>query len=312
LKYLIHRLAQTFVVLIGITLITFLLMNVVPGDPIVLMLGQRADPATVDKVRHDWGLDKPLYEQYYNFVKGAVRLDLGRSYFTKELVFDFLARRFEMTARLAVFSYLFAVVTGVFTGVVAAVNRGRWLDSTLMAVSILGISAPSFWVAILLQIVFGIWLDWLPITGLDTPAAFVLPCFTLGSRFSASIARFTRTNMLDVVSQDYVRTARAKGLREQIVILKHAFRNALIPVITLSGMQIGGLFAGAMFVETVFSIPGIGKATVDAMIQRDLPVLQGCVMYIATVFVIVNLVVDFSYALIDPRIRVSARKGAKA
>jgi peptide/nickel transport system permease protein len=301
---------QTIVVLIGITLITFILMNVVPGDPIAFMLGQRADPATVERIRHDWGLDKPLYVQYLNFVLKAVRLDLGRSYFTKEDVFTTLTRRFGQTARLAVVSYLFALAVGVSAGVFAATKRGEWIDTALMAVVALGISAPSFWIAILLQIVFGIWLDLLPITGLDTPAAYVLPCFALGSRFASSIARFTRTSMLDVISQDYVRTARSKGLKERVVIFKHAFKNALIPVVTLSGLQLSLLFTGAMFIETVFNIPGMGRLTVESMLQRDLPVLQGCVMYIAVVYVIVNLIVDFSYAVIDPRIRLASERGA--
>nr|WP_296044754.1 ABC transporter permease [uncultured Blautia sp.] len=302
-SYTLKRLGQTFLVLIGITLITFLLLNVVPGDPVAMMLEKRADEVTIAKVRHEMGLDVPLPEQYVNFVKGAVKLDFGESYFTKEVVTDAIVRCFEVTVKLAAMSFVFAVVLGILCGMIAAVYRGKWIDSALMTLSMVGVSAPSFWIAIILQIVIGLKLDLLPISGFDGPLNYILPSIALGTRYAGSIARITRTSMLDVIKQDYIRTARSKGVKESVVIMKHALKNAMIPIVTLVGTELGNMLTGSMLIEKVFSIPGIGKLAVDAMSNRDLPLLQGTVVYIALVFVIVNLVVDLSYALIDPRIR---------
>lgn len=303
LGYTIKRISQTMLVLLGITLITFILINVVPGDPVKLMLEKRADDETIARVRHELGIDKPLPDQYISFLKGVIKLDFGKSYFTKEPVKDALTRSFAVTIKLALVSYLFAVVIGVACGILAAVNRGKPLDSILMTFALTGISAPSFWIAILLQIFFGLKWDLLPISGFDTPACYILPGIALGTRYAASIARITRTSMLDVIKQDYIRTARAKGLRENVVILRHAFKNAMIPIITLSGLQLGYMLTGSMLIEQVFSISGIGKLTIDSMVSRDLPMLQGAVVYIASIFVITNLLVDISYAFVDPRIR---------
>lgn len=308
-QYILKRLGQTFLVLIGITLITFLLLNVVPGDPVAMMLDKRADEATIEKVRHEMGLDVPLHEQYIDFVKGAVKLDFGTSYFTKEVVTDAIVRCFKVTVKLAAMSFLFAVVLGITCGMIAAVYRGRWIDSTLMTLSVVGVSAPSFWIAIILQIVIGLKLDLLPISGFDGPLNYILPSIALGTRYAGSIARITRTSMLDVIKQDYIRTARSKGVKESVVIMKQALKNAMIPIVTLVGTELGNMLTGSMLIEKVFSIPGIGKLAVDAMSNRDLPLLQGTVVYIALVFVIVNLVVDLSYALIDPRIRYGKGEG---
>ena len=308
-QYTLKRLRQTFLVLIGITLITFLLLNVVPGDPVAMMLDKRADEATIEKVRHEMGLDVPLHEQYIDFVKGAVKLDFGTSYFTKEVVTDAIVRCFKVTVKLAAMSFLFAVVLGITCGMIAAVYRGRWIDSALMTLSVVGVSAPSFWIAIILQIVIGLKLDLLPISGFDGPLNYILPSIALGTRYAGSIARITRTSMLDVIKQDYIRTARSKGVKESVVIMKHALKNAMIPIVTLVGTELGNMLTGSMLIEKVFSIPGIGKLAVDAMSNRDLPLLQGTVVYIALVFVIVNLVVDLSYALIDPRIRYGKGEG---
>ena len=308
-QYTLKRLGQTFLVLIGITLITFLLLNVVPGDPVAMMLDKRADEATIEKVRHEMGLDVPLHEQYIDFVKGAVKLDFGTSYFTKEVVTDAIVRCFKVTVKLAAMSFLFAVVLGITCGMIAAVYRGRWIDSALMTLSVVGVSAPSFLIAIILQIVIGLKLDLLPISGFDGPLNYILPSIALGTRYAGSIARITRTSMLDVIKQDYIRTARSKGVKESVVIMKHALKNAMIPIVTLVGTELGNMLTGSMLIEKVFSIPGIGKLAVDAMSNRDLPLLQGTVVYIALVFVIVNLVVDLSYALIDPRIRYGKGEG---
>jgi peptide/nickel transport system permease protein len=303
LSYTLKRLCQTIFVLIGITLITFILLNVVPGDPVAMMLDKRADEQTIEMVRHAMGLDVPLPQQYLNFLKGAIHLDFGKSYFTNEVVTDALVRAFMVTAKLAAMAFVFAVVIGVICGVVAAVNRGKWIDSLLMTLSMVGVSAPAFWVAIILQIVVGLKLDLLPISGFDGIPNYILPSIALGTRYAGSIARITRTSMLDVIKQDYIRTARAKGVTERLVIMKHALKNAMIPIVTLVGTELGYMLTGSMLIEKVFSIPGIGSLAVDGMTNRDLPLLQGTVMYIALVFVVVNLIVDLSYAFIDPRIR---------
>ena len=299
LSYTAKRLVQTVFVLFGISLITFILLQVVPGDPVALMLEKRADPETIAKVRHELGLDLPIYVRYLNFIKGAVHLDFGTSYFTKEVVSEALFRCFKVTVKLACMSFIFAAIIGIPSGIFSAVKRGKGVDTLVMVLSIVGVSAPAFWVAIILQIIFGLKLAVLPISGFDTVASYVLPSIALGARYAGSMARITRTSMLEVMGQDYIRTAKAKGVRRWGVIMK----NALIPIVTLVGTDFGYMLTGSMLIEKVFSIPGIGKLAVDAMSNRDLPLLEGTVMYIAFVFVIVNLIVDLSYAFLDPRIR---------
>ena len=303
LSYTGKRLLQTIFVLLGISLITFVLLQVVPGDPVALMLEKRADPETIAKVRKELGLDLPYYIQYLNFIKGAIHLDFGTSYFTKEVVTDALIRCFKVTVKLACMSFIFASVIGIPCGIFAAVKRGKGIDTVVMVLSIVGVSAPAFWVAIILQILFGLKLNVLPISGFDTPASYILPSLALGARYAGNIARITRTSMLEVLGQDYIRTAKAKGAMRWAVILKHALKNAMIPIVTLVGTDFGYMLTGSMLIEKVFSIPGIGKLAVDAMSNRDLPLLEGTVMYIAFVFVVVNLIVDVSYAFLDPRIR---------
>ena len=303
LSYTGKRLLQTIFVLLGISLITFVLLQVVPGDPVALMLEKRADPETIAKVRKELGLDLPYYVQYLNFIKGAIHLDFGTSYFTKEVVTDALFRCFKVTVKLACMSFIFVSVIGIPCGIFAAVKRGKGIDTVVMVLSIVGVSAPAFWVAIILQILFGLKLNVLPISGFDTPASYILPSLALGARYAGNIARITRTSMLEVLGQDYIRTAKAKGAMRWAVILKHALKNAMIPIVTLVGTDFGYMLTGSMLIEKVFSIPGIGKLAVDAMSNRDLPLLEGTVMYIAFVFVVVNLIVDVSYAFLDPRIR---------
>lgn len=303
LSYTAKRLVQTIFVLVGISLITFVLLQVVPGDPVALMLEKRADPETIEKVRHELGLDLPYYVQYLNFIKGAVHLDFGTSYFTKEVVTDALMRCFKVTVKLACMSFVFAAIIGIPCGIFAAVKRGKGIDTVVMVLAIIGVSAPAFWVAIILQIIFGLKLNILPISGFDSVAAYILPSVALGARYAGNMARITRTSMLEVLGQDYIRTAKAKGVKRWAVILKHALKNAMIPIVTLVGTDFGYMLTGSMLIEKVFSIPGIGKLAVDAMSNRDLPLLEGTVMYIAFVFVVVNLLVDVSYAFLDPRIR---------
>ena len=301
--FLIKRTVQAIGVILAISAITFFVLNVVPGDPVRIMLGDLASEEALEATRHRMGLDQPIGIQYVNWLTSMLRGDFGDSYFQRAPVLQLLMKALSVTAVLAGCSYLFALVLGVTIGVVAAVNHGNAIDRALMAFAVLGISAPAFWVALLLQIVFALNLHWFPLSGTKTALHFVLPVIALGSRYFASIARVTRTAMLEVLSQDYMRTAEAKGLKKWTVILRHGLRNALIPIITIAGTQLGDIFTGSILVETIFAMNGIGSLMVNSINQRDLPLIQGGVMYIAFICVVVYLVVDILYAVVDPRIR---------
>ena len=301
--YLVKRILQALGVILYISAITFFVLNIVPGDPVRIMMGDMADENTVQQVRHTMGLDRPVWEQYISWITNMLQGNFGTSYTQKKAVSVLMGNAFGVTARLAGFAYLFALALGLIFGVLAAVNHGKALDRVLMGLAIFGISAPAFWVAIILQIVFALNLKWFPLSGTKSAAAFVLPTIALGVRYAASIARVTRTSMLDVLNQDYMRTAEAKGLKKWSVILGHGFRNALIPIITIAGTQLGDIFTGLILIESIFALPGMGKLLLDAINARDLPLIQGGVMYIATICVAVYLIVDILYAVVDPRIR---------
>ena len=301
--FLIKRTLQALAVILAISAITFFVLNVVPGDPVRIMLGDLASEESLETVRHRMGLDQPIGTQYVNWLANMLHGDFGDSYFQRAPVLQLLMKALSVTAILAGCSYLFALVLGVTIGVVAAVNHGNVIDRGLMAFAVLGISAPAFWVALILQIVFALNLHLLPLSGTKTAAHFVLPVIALGSRYFASIARVTRTAMLEVLSQDYMRTAESKGLRKWVVIIRHGLRNALIPIITIAGTQLGDIFTGSILVETIFAMNGIGSLMVNSINQRDLPLIQGGVMYIAFICVVVYLIVDILYAVVDPRIR---------
>ncbi|WP_347711720.1 ABC transporter permease, partial [Olsenella uli] len=262
-----------------------------------------ADEQTIEQVRHTMGLDRPVPEQYATWFSNMVRGDFGTSYTQNKSVALLMGNAFAVTVRLAGFAYLFALALGLAVGIVSAVCHGRAADRILMALSIFGISAPSFWVAIIIQIIFALNLRWFPLSGVKTAAAFVLPVIALGTRYAASIARVTRTSMLDVLNQDYMRTAEAKGLRKWSIVMVHGLRNALIPIITIAGTQLGDIFTGSILIESVFAMPGMGKLLLDAINARDLPLIEGGVMYIAIICVVVYLLVDILYAVVDPRIR---------
>jgi len=276
---------------------------VAPGDPVAVMLNRRADQETMERVRHELGLDKPLHVQYLAFLKGTLKGDLGKSYFEKKPVTEMIWESFKVTAKLATYAYLFAIFLGLTIGMLAAVFRGRIIDKVLMFISMLGMSAPSFWVGILLQIYFGLKLRWFPISGIMSSMAFVLPTLTLGTRYAASTARLTRTNILDILSQDYIRTARSKGVSEKNILAKHVLKNALLPVITVLGFNAGYLMGGAIVIEEVFALPGMGRLVLYAIYQRDYPLLQGIVLITTVFFVLINLFTDILYVYIDPRIR---------
>ncbi len=301
--FLVKRLLQAVGIILCISAITFFMLNIVPGDPVRIMMGDMADEATIETVRHNMGLDKPVAEQYVDWLAGMVTGDFGQSYTQRKDVAQLMGQAFSVTAALTASAYVFALVLGVVVGVVAAAKRGTWVDQTLMSLAIFGISAPVFWVAIILQIVFALTLHWLSLSGIKTPAYFILPTIALGVRYAASIARVTRTSMLEVLSQDYMRTAEAKGLRYWVIVVRHALRNALIPIITIAGTQLGDIFTGSILIESIFSMPGMGKMMLDAINARDLPLIQGGVMYIALICVVVYFVVDVLYAVVDPRIR---------
>lgn len=304
LKYLLSRIWQSVIVLIGVTLVTFILLNVVPGDPVLVMLNKRADAETVERVRHELGLDRPLYVQYFDFVTGAVRGDFGTSYFQKRPVTEMLNQGFQLTFKLGAISLIFSIIFGLLIGTLAALFRGKFLDHFLMFIAMLGISVPVFWLAVLMQILFGLKLGWLPISGMKQDGWLIMPVICLGVSYGASASRLIRTNMLDALGQDYVRTARAKGVSESLVVCKHVLKNAAIPIVTLVGMQLRSLISGAMVVEMVFSLHGLGKIAFAAVTSRDIPIVQGTVLYTAAVYVVINLIVDMLYGVLDPRIRI--------
>lgn len=305
--FVIRKLFYSVLILLGVTSVTFSITYVLPGDPARMMLGQRADIASVEAIRSQLGLDKPLYVQYENFLAKAVKGDLGRSYSTNRDVLKTLIERFPATAILAITSLTFASLLGVMIGIIAAVRPYTKLDATTMVFALLGISLPSFVMGLLMQIVFGSILKWLPITGyLDRGIEYlILPMLTLGLRPLAVIARVTRSSMLEVMNQDYVRTAKSKGLSERAVIFKHALRNALNPVVTTISTILAGVLAGSFFIEYVFNWPGVGLLGVDSVLKLDFPMVQGTVLLTAVVFVIVNFFVDILYAVLDPKVKLA-------
>ncbi len=305
LSYVVRRLLQGIPVLLGVSLITFILMHVVPGDPVAVAFEKKADPATIERIRREMGLDRPLPVQYADFLLKALQGDLGRSFQTSQPVAEMIRSAMPATLKLTAAAVLVSVAIGVPFGILAALHRGTAIDYMATVAALSFISAPVFWVAMVAQLLFGYRLGWLPISGFDTPKHLVLPALVLGTRYAASIARYTRSSMLDVIGQDYIRTARAKGLSGRVVVFKHALKNALIPVITVVGLEIGGLLTGSILTESVFGIPGLGLVTIRGLNTLDFPVIQATVLLTAVIFVVMNIVVDICYSLIDPRIRMT-------
>jgi peptide/nickel transport system permease protein len=303
LKFIIRRLLAMIPVLLGICLITFILLNIVPGDPAAEMLGDKFDQQVYEKLRENLGLNEPITTQFLHFVGGALHGDLGRSFKSDQPVTEMIGNAFPATIRLALSAMVVALVLGLMIGITSAVRQYSFFDHSSMVVALLFISAPIFWVGMVCQLIFGLRLEWLPVSGYGGALYLIMPAIVLGSRFAASIARLTRSSLLEVIRQDYVRTGRAKGLSERVVVFKHALKNAMIPVATVVGLQIGGLLTGSILTETIFGIPGLGRLTIQALNQRDFPLVQGTVLFTAMVYVFSNLIVDISYALFDPRIR---------
>lgn len=297
-----RRLLATVPTLLGVLVVAFFLLNVAPGDPVAAMVGERADAATIARLRADLHLDDPLPAQFGRYLWDAVRGDFGRSYITQRSIARDLSERFPKTVQLALAAMTFAAVGGIALGVVSAIRPGGVVDRAAMLLSYVGVSFPVYWVGLLLILLFAVMLRWLPPSGSGGLAYLVLPGLTLGMRSVAFLARMTRAAMLEVLSSDFVRTARAKGVNEAAVIMRHGFRNALIPVITVLGLDTGNYLTGSILTETIFGWPGLGRYVLTAIEKRDLPAVQGSILFMSLVFVLVNLVTDLVYAKADPRI----------
>lgn len=306
LRYVAKRCLLLVPVVLGVTILVFLLMHLAPGDAATAMLGEMGQGASAEDVarlRASLGLDQPLYVQYGRYLGGLIRGDLGVSLRSGRPVVEELRERFPYTLQLAATALCLAALIAIPVGIWAAVRRGTIVDFLVMAGALLGVSVPAFWLGLLLMLLFSLSLGWLPASGSGTPFHLILPAITVAWPSLAFLARMTRSAMLEVLGADYVRTARAKGLSERLVIFRHAFRNALIPVVTTLGLQFGALLGGAVLTETIFAWPGLGRLTVQAIQARDLPVVQGAVLFVAVTYTVVNLLVDVLYVFLNPRIR---------
>lgn len=305
LAFIIRRLALSIPTLLGVMIVVFLLLYVAPGDPVQDMVGERADAATIARLRKELHLDEPVAKQFTLYAGGVLRGNLGNSYITQRPIISDIKERFPKTLLLAGTAMLLATVIGVTIGVFSARNQGGWFDRLSLGFAYLGISFPVYWVGLILILIFAVTLKWLPPSGYGGIKYLILPAFALGSRSIAFLARVTRSSMLEVLGSDFVRTARAKGLREGVVIGRHALRNALIPIITVLGLDFGYYLTGSILTETIFSWPGIGRYVVNAIARRDLPAINGSVLFLSVVFVLVNLITDLAYAKADPRVAFS-------
>jgi peptide/nickel transport system permease protein/oligopeptide transport system permease protein len=302
-QYILKRLIATIPVLLGISLLLFFMLRALPGDPARIIAGEFADEKDVQTIRVQLGLDRPIYVQYGRFLYRLAQLDLGRSARTQNPVIKEIWARLPNTVLLAVLATALACLLGIPAGILSAVRPHSWVDYVVTSGALFGISMPVFWLGLMLVVVFAVILRWLPAGGTGGIAHLVLPTVTLSTFVLAFIARMTRSSMLEVLNQDYITTARSKGLLEQVIVVRHALTNALIPIITVVGLQFGTLLGGAVLTETVFAWPGIGRLIVDSILARDYPMIQGTILIFGLLYVLVNLVVDLLYAVVDPRIR---------
>ncbi len=302
---MMQRTLSFFTVIFGVLLLTFLLIHLVPGDPVDVMLGDSASMADRDALRADLGLNQPLFSQFGNYLSKLARGDFGNSIHSKQLIIEMIKARYPATLKLALLSLLIGLAIGVPLGIYAALRNGHWQDLVVTIVSVRFSAMPAFWLGPMLMLLFAVWLGWLPVSGMESGASIVLPALTLGFGLSAILTRMTRTSVLEVLNEDFIRTARAKGLSEREVITKHALRAALLPIITIVGLQMGSLLAGTVITETIFSWDGIGRLLVESIEKRDYPVTQACVLVIALSYVLVNAATDVAYHFADPRVRVS-------
>lgn len=303
MKSLLRRLVVLVPTVLGVVTLIFFLIHLIPGDPVELMLGETASRGDLERLRADLGLDRPVSEQYGRFLLGLGRGDLGDSFFYRRPVTEVILEKLPATLELAAAAMILALLLALPLGIGAAVKKDSLTDRSAMLASLVGISMPNFWLGPLLIILFSIKLGWLPVSGREGVASIVLPALTLGTALAALLSRMTRSAMLDVLGEDYLRTARAKGLSEKIVVLKHALRNALLPVLTIVGLQFGALLSGAVITENVFAWPGIGTLLIQAINARDYPLVQGCVLVISLGYVAANFFTDLLYSLSDPRVK---------
>jgi peptide/nickel transport system permease protein len=301
--FLIKRLTSFFTVIFGVLVLTFLLIHLVPGDPVEVMLGESASSADRDALRTELGLNQPLLQQFGTYLNKLAHGDFGYSIHTKASITELIQTRYPATLKLALLALMIGLVVGVPLGIYSALKAGRWQDILVTVVSVRLSAMPAFWLGPVLMLIFAVWLGWLPVSGMESGASIILPAATLGFGLSAILTRMTRTSLLEVLNDDYIRTARAKGLSEHVVILRHALRAALLPIITIVGLQMGSLLAGAVITETIFSWDGIGRLLVESIEKRDYPVTQACVLIVALSYVVVNLLTDLLYQLADPRVR---------
>lgn len=300
--FIIRRLLQMIPVLLGVVLVVFLIMQMVPGDPAVLLAGESATEEQVQEIRKQHGLDRPIMVQYVSYIGDIVTGDFGTSIRSNRPVLDEILVRLPVTMELAFWSILVTVFLGLLAGIISATRQYSFSDISLMIVALLGVSLPNFWLGLMLILSFSVKIQIFPVAGWGTFMHVILPAITLGTGGAAIVARMTRSSMLDVIGQDYIRTAKAKGVKEQVIVYKHALKNAMIPVITVVGLQFGALLGGTVLTETVFAINGLGRLIIDAIRMRDMPVVQGSILFVSFIFVFVNMLVDISYRLFNKRI----------
>ena len=305
-RFVIHRLLALIPLVIGVSFLVFLMLQLVPGDPVMMMLGEfsMATAKDVEALRQQLGFNDPLYIQYWNYFKSLITGDLGTSMRTKKPVIDLILARLPSTFELTFYGLIFALIFGTLLGIIAALKHNTFIDYFTVVIALLGVSIPGFWLALLFIFLFSIRLEWLPITG-SSPLSIIMPCLALGLWAGGTIARLVRSGMLEVLQSDYIRTARAKGLYKHRIILVHALRNALLPVVTIFGLQFGHVLAGTVIIEAVFARPGLGLMLVNAIVAKDFPLVQGTIMFVAVAYIAVNILVEVIYTYLDPRIRYS-------
>ena len=305
-RFIIHRLLALIPLVIGVSFLVFLMLQLVPGDPVMMMLGEfsMATAKDVEALRQQLGFNDPLYIQYWNYFKSLIAGDLGTSMRTKKPVIDLILARLPSTFELTFYGLIFALIFGTLLGIIAALKHNTFIDYFTVVIALLGVSIPGFWLALLFIFLFSIRLEWLPITG-SSPLSIIMPCLALGLWAGGTIARLVRSGMLEVLQSDYIRTARAKGLYKHRIILVHALRNALLPVVTIFGLQFGHVLAGTVIIEAVFARPGLGLMLVNAIVAKDFPLVQGTIMFVAVAYIAVNILVEVIYTYLDPRIRYS-------
>lgn len=306
LKKVVKRILISIPVLIGVVLAIFVMLRIVPGNPVITMMGEHVNPAVIEKISKEMGLDQPYYIQFLKYIANALRGDFGTSYRLNRNVTQIIIEAFPNTVKLSLLAAAVSWLIGIVAGIVAAIRQNRLLDRLFMGCALMGVSMPVFMTALVLQYVFAFKLKWFPVSGFDSFRAMILPAIVLGWNSAGSIARMTRSNLVEIMQEDYIRTARAKGLREYAVIIFHALKNAMLPVVTMMALQISSMLSGAVLTESVFGVPGIGRLAVNAIETRDMPLLQGTVVFTTVLIIVGNLIADLLYNVLDPRIREGA------